>query len=159
MSRWKHILPLSPLWNSVGCIKLVCFFFQTTETPAMRKLWLVLPLGVEKQSCQCTYGTVFSLLVPSAGRLPYCITLIKCLLQFRGFQQIILKKRRSPKVSSRLCALHKISHFQHFCLGATQICVTSQYNILPIRVVIIPILFIESRKNPFLHFINPTLYS
>lgn len=158
MSRWKHILPLSSLKLS-GLHKAGVFFFQTTETPAMRKLWLVLPLGVEKQSCQCTYGTVFSLLVPSAGRLPYCITLIKCLLQFRGLQQIILKKKRSPKVSSRLCALHKISHFQHFCLGATQICVTSQYNILPIRVVIIPILFIESWKKPFLHFINPTLYS
>lgn len=70
ISSWEHTLP-SPLWNSVGCIKVI--IFKTTETPEMGKLGLVLPLTVEDNRV-CT---VFSWLVPSAGQLSYCITLIQ----------------------------------------------------------------------------------
>lgn len=80
MSLWKYIFSISSLKVS-GLCKAFFFLFQTTESTAIRKMWFVLPLRVEKHSRHCTYGTVFSLLVPSAGQLPYCITLIG-LLQF-----------------------------------------------------------------------------
>lgn len=68
----------SLLTETVGCIKLLW-------TPVMRKLWLVLPLGVEKDPCHCAFGTVFSFLGPSAGHLPYCITDKQYLYQFWFF--------------------------------------------------------------------------
>lgn len=86
-SRWNNkcqscenieMYTSSLLTETVGCIKLLW-------TPVMRKLWLVLPLGVEKHPCHCACGTVFSFLVPSAGHLPYCITHKQYLYQFWFF--------------------------------------------------------------------------
>lgn len=91
----------------------------------------VLPLTVKEQSCHCTRCTVFSLLVPSAGQLLYCITHM-----FMTIHRISTDEKRELKVISRLYTLQKIrKHLmeklkfvwrQHSILPMTMSCCNSK---------------------------------
>lgn len=72
-SQWKYevweieMCTSSLLTETVGCLKIFW-------TPAMRKLWLELPLDFEMHPFHCTHGTVFCFIVPSAGQPLNCVT-------------------------------------------------------------------------------------
>lgn len=103
-SQWKYevweieMCTSSLLTETVGCLKIFW-------TPAMRKLWLELPLDFEMHPCHCTHGTVlfYSSLCWPATKLCHTRSTVP------GIIRTVLKDdKNSQWVSWRLYTLSKV---------------------------------------------------